>query len=148
MPRDSKNFPIQGQAAWPAQLPPREFIDGVDVVDPFALGAIAMVRGIDAQKARLALGTGFFIRRSGSRWAKKVARAEAAAWPVAQVLEAVVGQCCEEPGKHGGPNIRHSGFHISASSRICKSRRDCSQPIQKQLNISMLQQSTVQRLGN
>ncbi len=42
------------------ELPLRDLVDGVDVVDSLALGAVALMHGIDAKKAGLAVGRGLF----------------------------------------------------------------------------------------
>ena len=39
-------------------LPLRDLVDGVEVVDSVACGAVALVHGIDAQKAGLSVGRG------------------------------------------------------------------------------------------
>ena len=79
-------------------LPLRDLIDGVDVVDPLALGSIALMHSIDAQKAGLAVGRGlppFADLDRGGPGLFKVAQAQAIARAVAQVVEMAVG----EPGQ-------------------------------------------------
>ena len=76
-------------------LPLRALIDGVDVVDPLALGRVALVHGIDAQKAGLSVGRGLFafadLDRGGPSLLK-VAQAQAVARAMAQVVEMAVGE--------------------------------------------------------
>src|ERR1019366_1845056 len=79
-------------------FPLRELIDGVDVVDSLALGAVALVYGVDAQKAGLAVGRGllaFTDLDRGGPGLLVMAQAQAVARAVAQVVKVSVGQSCQ-----------------------------------------------------
>lgn len=75
-----------------------ELIDGVDVVDPLALGRVALVHTVDAQKAGLAVGCGLFafadLDRSGPGLFI-VEQAQTVTPTLAQVVEVAVGQSCQ-----------------------------------------------------
>jgi hypothetical protein len=76
-------------------LPLRKLIDGVDVIDPLAIGAVALVHSVDAQKAGLAVGRGLFALADLDRGRSsllEVAQAQAVARRAAQVVEVAVGQ--------------------------------------------------------
>ena len=80
--------------AWSGQhhLPLRHLIDGVDVVDSLALGRVALMHGIDAQKAGLALGAGFApFADLNRRGPGLFVVAQAVARTLAQVVEVAVG---------------------------------------------------------
>jgi len=85
-------------------FPLRDLIDGVDVVDSLALGAIALMHGVDAQKAGLAVGRRLFALADGDcRGACLFKMAQAVARRVAQVVEVAVGELSASRSNSGLP---------------------------------------------
>ena len=76
-------------------FPQRELIDGVDVIDPLALGAAALMYRIDPQKGGLAFGRELFaFAKLHCRGPRFLIHAQTVAQAAAQVVKMAVG----EPG--------------------------------------------------